>query len=248
MPIIKPFRRTCRQFVDGSYSEGGRSGYVAHPKFAKAPQQYIRAFDVIQKDLLELFDYVEPSDKNLHCYSYRIHEVHTRACIEVEANCKAILNENGYTRADGRNLDMTDYKKLNSTHRLSSYQVKFPLWHGNDHTRVPFSPWSGGASLIWYQAYNQTKHDRHEQFEQANFGNLLDAVSALVVLLASQFYTHDFSHLVLLAAMGPGDGFETAIGNYFLVKHPNDWPANDRYSFDWQQLKNDPDPFQVLQF
>jgi hypothetical protein len=45
-----------------------------------------------------------------------------------------------------------------------------------------------------------------------------------------------------------GDGFETAIGKYFRVKYPNDWPADERYEFNWKELKNDPDPFQSLKF
>lgn len=54
----------------------------------------MRAFLLVQKDLQELFDYVEPADKKLCCYSYRIHELLMRTCIEVKANCKAILSEN----------------------------------------------------------------------------------------------------------------------------------------------------------
>ena len=154
MGIVKPFRRTCRQFVDGGYEEGGRCGYIEHPKFSNSAQQYIRAFLLIQKDLLELFDYVEPSDVNLKSYSYRIHELLLRTSIEIEANCRAILSENGYVREG--NWNMGDYRKLNVTHRLSSYRVKFPLWYGNENIRIPFSSWIGTGPLIWYQAYNQT--------------------------------------------------------------------------------------------
>src|SRR5689334_2919868 len=117
MSARKPFRRTCRQFIDGSYAEGGNLGYIYHPDFASSPQYYIRAFLLIQKDMLELFDYTEPGDKNLGSYSYRIHELLMRSCIEVEANCKAILTDNGYTRSGEWNMD--DYKKLDATHRLS---------------------------------------------------------------------------------------------------------------------------------
>ena len=241
MPVTKPFRRTCRQFVNGSYAEGGRSKYVRHPKYAKAPQQYVRAFMLIQKDLLELFGYVEPADVNLNCYSYRIHELHTRTCIEIEANCKAILSENGYIR--NRDWNMNDYKKLNLTHRLSSYQIKLPLWYGNESPRRPFSAWAAGGPLPWYQAYNQTKHDRQENFE-----NALNAVSGLVALLSSQFYTHDFAPHDYLVAERPSDGFEVAIGNYFMVKFPDDWLADERYGFNWQALETDADPFQSLQF
>jgi hypothetical protein len=92
--------------------------YIMHPAFAKEPQHYIRAFELIQEDLLDLFDYIEPADVNLHCYSYRIHALHLRTCIEVEANCKAILKENGYPT--GSDWNMRDYKKLEKTHHLSS--------------------------------------------------------------------------------------------------------------------------------
>ena len=78
-----------------------------------AGRQYIRAFLLIQKDLLELFDYVEPADQNLDCYSYRIHELHMRACIEVEAHCKAILSENNYVNPDKSSewWNVKDYRK-----------------------------------------------------------------------------------------------------------------------------------------
>jgi hypothetical protein len=138
MTIMKPFRRTCRQFVDGRYAPHGNDGFIDDPRFAKAPEQYVRAFLIIQKDLRELFDYVEPADQNEGCYSYRIHELLMRTCVEVEANCKAILGENGYMPPRGKNWDRSDYKKLNATHRLSSFQVKFPVWHGRHAVRTPF--------------------------------------------------------------------------------------------------------------
>jgi hypothetical protein len=248
MVVARPFKRTCRQFRDGSYLPHGNTDFITHPKFANAAQQYFRAFMVIQKDLLELFDYVEPADKNLECYSYRMHELLMRACIEIEANCRAILGENGYSRTGDWN--MTDYKKLNATHRLSSYQVKFPVWHGDQAVRTPFSSWATGASPKWYQAYNDTKHDRHQRFEQANFANVLDASAGLVALLTSQFGDYDFVGPripVFVDATFKSDGFETAIGNYLRIKYP-DWPADERYEFKWEALQNDPDPFQSLKF
>jgi hypothetical protein len=184
----------------------------------------------------------------------RILELLLRICVEVEANCKAILKENGYG-GDENNWRMKDYKKLNATHRLSAYKVRFPVWHGAENVRTPFLPWSSGDGLDWYNAYNQTKHNRHTQFEQANFGNLLDAMAGLVVLIASQFYTHDFStrptnwvdsidEQYLAEHLGE---FSIAIGGYFHVKFPNDWPVEERYSFDWNRLKTEADPFQLLQ-
>ena len=250
MSVTRPYKRTCRQFVDGRYSEGGRWQYICHPQFAVEPGQFIRAFELIQKDLHNLFDYVEPAESNLPCYSYRIHELLVRTCIEIEANCKVILLENGYASAG--DLNMGDYRKLNPTHRLSSYQVQLPLWHGAGAVRTPFAAWAvTGQPLAWYQAYHAVKHDRHQSFDQASFKNLLDAVCGLVAILGAQFHTEDFSPALrglALSEGGPSGGFDVAIGDYFHIKFPTDWPAADQYDFDWQKLRNDPAPIQNLTF
>lgn len=247
MPIPRPYRRTCRQFVEGSYTEGGRWQYMLHPKYANDPEHYVRAFLLLLKDLHELFDYVEPAEKNLNCYSYRIHALLLRASVEVEANCKAILEENGYTKSG--DLNMGDYKKINKTHRLSSYKVKIPNWSGSGAIREPFLNWATGGSLPWYKAYNATKHDRHKEFEEATFEHLLDAACGLLVVLSAQFETNDFSPGDMLMSWGgANDGMESGIGGYFRVQFPNDWPDELKYDFNWSSIKDDPDPFQTIDY
>ena len=252
MSINLPFRRTCRQFVDGKYTEGGRWQYMVHPKFAQSPEHYVRAFLLLLKDLQELFDYIEPADENLPCYSFRIHALLLRASVEVEANCKAIMKENGYLKTNkwGKDImNIEDYRKINVTHRLSSYQVKDPYWNGTKNVRSPFSAWSSGGTLPWYEAYNTAKHDRHSGFKEATFDHLLDACCGVLVILSAQFETNDFSPgNSLLALHGPNDGMESGIGGYFRVKFPNDWPLEMRYDFDWQKLKNEPDPFRTIDY
>src|SRR5215472_11174971 len=93
--IAKPYRRTIRPSMHVGYTYD--HPYVRHAKFAQEPEMYVRGFRLLQKDLEHLFEYIEPSDDNLACFSFRIHEVLLRACVEVEANCKAILRENGYS-------------------------------------------------------------------------------------------------------------------------------------------------------
>jgi len=246
MSVNRPYRRTIRQFTDDEYAEGGRWKYIQHSKFAESPEHYIRAFLLIQKDLQQIFDFVEPADGNLGCYSFRIHEIFLRACVEVEVNCKAILNENGYTR--NRDLNMTDYKKIEQSHRLSSYSVKLPIWHGSKNERKPFISWSDPSSEKdsppWYSDYHSIKHDRLANFEKANLENMIDAVSGLVVLLSAQFWTHDFTANAWLLSVGSNDEMESAIGDYFRITFPDDWPDEERYDFDWQQLKTEDDPFQ----
>lgn len=223
--------------------------YILHPKFALEPEHYVRAFMLIQKDLFNIFDYIEPSQVNRRCYSYRIHALYVRTCIEIEANFKAILRENGYSRSGNWNMK-DDYKKLEATHFLSAYEVKLPVWQGNLNVRTPFAPWASSGALPWCQAYNDAKHDRHDKFCQANFGNLLDAICGLVVVLSAQFFIYDFSPAAPVRTLsgmgGPPLGYESAIGGYFHVKFPTNWPAADQYDFDWQALRQSADPFHTL--
>ena len=73
--------------------------YLLHPKYAKDPRHYVRAFLLVQQDVLELFSYIEPSDANLSTYSHRIQQLLMRSCVEIEANFTAILLDNEYSRA-----------------------------------------------------------------------------------------------------------------------------------------------------
>ena len=249
MSVTQPYRRTYRQFVDGGYVRG----YILHPRYAVAPAQYIRAFGLLQKDMLDLFDYVEPADRNLPCYSFRIHELLLRACVEVEANCKAIMTENGYTGARKKvdKMNMNDYKLIEQSHRLSSYEVRFPYWHGNCDIRRPFASWMRGGKPPWYDAYNSTKHNRYELFDQATLEHMTDAVAGLLVILSSQFYTHDFSPGDMFLSIEPSarnDGMQSAIGGYFRIRFPNDWPVDQQYDFDWQVLAKESDPFQSFDY
>ncbi|AXE96107.1 hypothetical protein CUJ90_28190 [Paraburkholderia terricola] len=76
--------------------------YLLHPKYATDPRHYVRAFLLLQEDILDLFSYVEPSDVNLNTYSHRIQQLLIRACIEVEANFTAIFLDNGFGDNDTR--------------------------------------------------------------------------------------------------------------------------------------------------
>ena len=150
---------------------------------------------------------------NSQCYSYRIHALLLRACVEVEAKFRAILQENGYKK---NQMTMDDCRKINVTHRLSSYEVKIPTWTGDRWPRAPFEGWSTGHGLPWYQAYNAAKHDRQKAFQSATFDHLIDATCGLLVILSAQFETNDFSlgNSALILGDG-GDGFEAGIGEFF---------------------------------
>lgn len=259
MSRSKPFYLTVRCFVDGQYDEGGRANYIRHPLYSKRPSNYTRSFMLLQKDLLDLFNYIEPSDANLKTYSFRIQELLIRTCIEIEANFKAIFSLNKYTRFQkGANLNLKDYYLINSSHFLSKYTVKLPYWSENLMTanRKPFEAWDNPPNadnpwvLEWYQAYSKTKHDKANSLHLANFENLIDAFCALVALLTSQYLFEDFTPSPDLLAVNSGwqDGYESAIGDYFRVIIPRQLPENEFYDFNWQELSMNSHPFEKFDY
>ena len=134
MSLTKPFHRNFRGFIPGPNSGYSQWAFIVDRQYAKSPEHYVRAYLLIQNDLQRLFEFIEPSDKNLQTYSYRIHELFMRTCIEIEANFKAILLENVFNPVDRhgsprpeKSWNINDYKKVNTTHHLSSYKIHVPI-------------------------------------------------------------------------------------------------------------------------
>lgn len=174
--------------------------------------------EILIEDLRDIARVVYPSPKTAKAYGARIRDLLMRACTEVEAQCKAVLKANNYVKLDSkgkkskRDLDMSDYALVVEPLGLEVFTVealRFP-----DYPKIsPFKDWPE-TSLSWYQAYNRTKHNREEAFEDASLENAISAVAAVFVLLAAQY----------------GWRRTSAIQDRFfgLVEVP-DWEASERF-------------------
>lgn len=250
MGINKPYHRNYRAFIESDNSGFSSWAYICDHEYAISPEYYTRSFLIIQKDIQNLFEYIEPSDINLKTYSYRIHELYMRVCIEVEANFKAIFKENIYSK-DEKKWNINDYKKINKTHHLDAYKAIFPIWDGVHNEFSPFKVWETNGILSWYRDYNLCKHDRHTQKYLANLENLLNAFTALFILLTSQFNRESFSPGTTLISCRTGAEYypdEFGIGDYLIVKFPENWGDNEKYDFNWSTLQNEQNKFQKIDY
>jgi len=212
-------------------TEGGYCSawdYIINNNYAKNALSYIRAFELIQQDLINLFNYIEPDEKNLKCYSLYIYRLFVTTCIELEQNFKAILQENKFTKGSN-NWNIKTYNILEKTHKLSHYKVILPLYRNESFaSRTPFKQWQDNdGSLLWYKAYSNIKHARIDNFQEATLENLLDAVCGLLVILSAQFF--DGAVYPIVGSTRFRDkGFNIerkAIGGYFDICFPprNTW-------------------------
>lgn len=257
MSFDKPFHRNFRPVKEAKNSGYSSWAYIVDHSYSENPEYYTRAFSIIQEDVIKLFEYVEPCDINESTYSFRIHELLMRICIEIEANFKAILRENIFNPLDNKNKprlekswNIEDFKIVNKTHHLDDYSIQLPFWKGVKNIRKPFISWKNNNPLKWYQAYNQSKHDRVHNFDKANFENLIDAYAGLCVILSSQFRTESFKpggkSLGVNIDCYFGGGF--GIGNFLIVDFPDDWKEHELYEFDWSNLIKEKIRFQKIDY
>lgn len=253
MSIIKPYHRFYRRTISGVNQGYNSTAYLADHMYADRPEMYIRSFDIIQHDIRHLFDYIEPDDQNMSTYSMKIYDLYVRICLEVEANFKAVLFENKYSRKP-EDWTIKDYFKINKTYHLYGYRITFPIWRGERATFLPFAEWDSAEykPLSWYQIYNKCKHNKYEHMPEASFGNMLNAFAGLFALLSAQFGHETYSPGSILLSVSAGDDSyykgEFGIGDYLQVHYPNDWTEDELYDFEWQDLKTQEERFQRFDF
>ena len=220
---------------DGYY----KLNYILDNRYASDRFSLIHAYHLIEKDLIKLFDYIDPTDNNLKTYSHRIYELFLRSATEFESNCSAILKSNGFQSPN--NFTIFDFFKINKVSRLDESAVKLNIWTPIPKIFEPFKDWKNHGSFVslnWYQNYNSVKHDRNVNFKHANLENLLLAISGVIVILFSQFYIQTFyPYQEGSSWICDDDGFLYNESSLFSVKEIKSWSPDELYEFDWNKLK-----------
>lgn len=257
MALPKPYYRIARP-------KAYIPDYVMDSRYASDRRQLSRAYVNIEKELRNIFNFVEPDESNLKTFSFELYSLLLRACTEVELNCKLIMEANGAT-PQGKFFTMADYIKLEQSSKLSKYVVSFKNWRKrNPHTgeieyvSKDFSPFANFAPTVstspdWYVAYNEVKHNREKCLEQANLENCMNAVAGILVLLYSQFGSQCIETYGMSAFRVQNfDDYDLYFDAdvIFDIYPPQitDWPDEDLYDFDWTTIKDSPEPFNQFAF
>lgn len=201
-----------------------------------AAKRFLQSFEILKRDLVRLFEFVEPCSDNLSTYSQRTFELLLRACTEVETNCKHILRSNGHSASRESIIRFSD---LNGPMKLSEYTVCCPAIDFKDF--APFEYFSHAErkqrSPLWYRAYNSAKHDRAGSFSSANLGSVIESIGAVYVILSAQYGYHFDGGInsMMGIPLGPPKYFS-------LCAHPS-WSEDESYQFDWDSLSSMESPY-----
>jgi len=113
-------------------------------------------------------------------YSIELARLLMTAAAEVDVVAKALCKEIDRER-NASSINVYQSVLLLAVPMLSQAKVEMPRFG------MVFEPWSNWAEPTtppdWWQGNNKVKHHRAEHFRQANLKNVLNAVSALLVLL-----------------------------------------------------------------
>ena len=141
------------------------------------------AFHRIQRQLLDIFDYVTPCKENLTTFGAAIQQLLAITAIEVETLLRDTYQLNCDTKSEHSTI--CDWHKLAGPMRLAEWEVE--LEHFADFGKLaPFRNWTRDAAPKWWTANNKLKHDS-SLASRANLGAAIDAVGAVRVLLEAQF-------------------------------------------------------------
>jgi hypothetical protein len=141
---------------------------------------------LLWSSFVEITKTVHASGENFNTFGQAIRSSLILACMEVESIFKNCLIRNGYKNKD--KYSTKDYVKIKDSLGLARVDLKFMRFPGLQIVS-PFQSWSNKEptkTLIFYQVYNDTKHDSEGKLMHANFGMLVNAMAALVVLFYAQ--------------------------------------------------------------
>lgn len=148
-----------------------------------------QALQLLIERLYDLFLYVEPNTLGLQSFGHKSRELLILAATEVENYWQRHARDAGLVGNRGRSLNTTDYVRLKEPLFLADYEVTLKPYSSVAPIR-PFSDWSAQnptQSLMWYDAYNKTKHDRESHFHEASLLRCIEAVCAAIILFSVRF-------------------------------------------------------------
>lgn len=170
----------------------------------------------------ELLLYIEPSMQGLQSYGHKSRELLILACTEVENQWASLIKKSNLYQPNNNKQKFTtnDYVKLLDQCHFNEYQIEFKNYAGLKF--VPFANWSATdptQSLHWYNAYNKTKHDRAQGFQFATLENVMNAVSACLIMYCVKYGPHDLLYKNNQLSGVINEHFDITLQNSNLASH-----------------------------
>lgn len=142
-------------------------------------------FLALESDFEATTRYVEPCADNYATFSIEYTKILLGVCSEVDVVSK-VLCEQIQPGSKPDNIDK--YReiitaKYTELHKFAVLLPRYAL------TLNPWQSWASSTNPTWWRKYNSVKHERHQQFRDANLENCMHALAGLFGLVL--FLYHD---------------------------------------------------------
>lgn len=162
----------------------------------------------LERDMANTSQYIEPLGQE-NVYSFEFAKLLILSCTEVESLFKIVCSIISPNKCAG---NIAAYKEIILDKYPNIIDAKVSISRLNTSIK-PFDNWDT-SKLIWWDAYQDIKHNRGKFFPAATYMNAVTALSALYVLIfyiseitnttfndyKSEYITSEYSHPYLFCA------------------------------------------------
>lgn len=172
----------------------------------KLDHSYWHYFVALCNDVERTARFVEPTEDNFKTYSIEfarlILAIGSEIDVVAKLLCKAIDPNSKASRINHYlEVILTKYPDL------PKVEIVIPR---SDLSLTPWKEWQKGENPNWWKQYNGVKHERNENFSEANMVNMLNSLGGLLVLLG-YYYADD----LMDCRMAPPLNFIRFCGKYY---------------------------------
>ena len=136
-------------------------------------------FVALEKELENSFNYIEPETENMACYGAKYSSLLNSISIEFESTCKTLIKIKEEEAKVGNIGDIKNYI-LKYFPKICNSQVN--IRRTNEFIK-PLEDWES-SRLKWWDAYTNLKHNRINNYSQANLKNVINAMGSLLIIIA----------------------------------------------------------------
>lgn len=150
---------------------------------------YWSVYKNLEKEVLELSQWVHIDDNQLFTYSVKTADLLMRTSVEIESLSKALYFKYGGVKPDDSNLyfDKDCLKLLQDKFKIGSkvVQVSDVFQYCTKEENIVLHPLKNSwiiGKCDWKKAYQAIKHDRYNNLYKGNIKHLIRALSSLFIL------------------------------------------------------------------
>lgn len=142
------------------------------------PESFWNYFLVLESDFYNTTRFVEVNESNYETFSLEYTKLLLSICSEIDVICKELCK---YIDSSKRPKKINEYRPIikNKFPKLETTKVtieKFGI------EILPWKEFNEDKTPIWWKSYNNIKHDRIINYNEANQKNVIYSIAGLLVL------------------------------------------------------------------